>query len=389
MTAEVLVIGGGFAGLESAINLSKGGMRVTLVSDRDFLYIYPISIWIPVHKINFADACLPLTEVAARHGFELVVDGVSELLPQESRVHLKSGVSLSYDYLVVAIGSAKMRPKGVENTMSICGAPQDIIPIRERLDQLVERGHGRIAVGFGGNPKDPSAVRGGPGFEFLFNLRHYLKKKKVLNNFKLTLFAPMPKPGIRLGDKAYAMLVDWVDNYGIERRFGKKIKEFTPEGVTFADDSTLESDFTMFIPAGKGHPVLTSSGLPANEAGFLEIDDHCRVKGQEKIFAVGDSAAIKGPEWRAKQGHLAEVMAQVAAQNILDLNSGRAPSRGYERHVSILCVMDFGNGAAYVSRDADGGTIRPLPVVGHWLKRAWGGYWKLHKKGRIPRIPGL
>jgi sulfide:quinone oxidoreductase len=47
---KVLIIGGGFAGLQATIELQKNNhFDVTLVSERDYLYIYPISIWIPVN----------------------------------------------------------------------------------------------------------------------------------------------------------------------------------------------------------------------------------------------------------------------------------------------------------------------------------------------------
>jgi len=58
---KVVVLGGGIAGLEAAIDLRKAGFSVTLVSNRKYIYIYPISIWIPVHKIDFEDACLHWT----------------------------------------------------------------------------------------------------------------------------------------------------------------------------------------------------------------------------------------------------------------------------------------------------------------------------------------
>lgn len=388
MAANVLVLGGGFAGLESAIQLSRAGLRVTLVSERDYIYIYPISIWIPTREIEFEDACMPLGEVCRRHGIKFLVNPVSSIDPHLGRVVLEDGSDLAYDYLVIAIGAGKMRPEGVEFTSSICGAPEAVMPIRDRLDELISRGRGSIAVGFGGNPKDPSAVRGGPAFEFIFNIHYLLKKKGLLDNFKLSMFAPMPQPGIRLGEKAYKMMVSWLDRLNIERRFGKKIKKFREGEVVFADDSRLPADLIMFIAAGHGHKVLMSSGLPQNEAGFLLINDQCQVEGHDNIFAVGDSAALDGPKWRAKQGHLAEVMARVAAENIKDLSQGKTPSAGYQKHISILCVMDFGNGAAYVHRDDNSSTVRPLPIVGHWLKKAWGHYWKLNKNGKIPRLPG-
>jgi sulfide:quinone oxidoreductase len=276
----------------------------------------------------------------------------------------------------------------VEHTVSICGAPDDVLPVRAQLDALLEKGSGHIAVGFGGNPKDPSAVRGGPAFEFMFNVQHLLKKKGLLDHFKLTMFAPMEKPGIRLGEEAYNMMISWLDRMGIERRYGKKIKEFRENEVVFADDSSITADLMMFIAAGNGHKVLMASGLPRNEAGFLRINDYCQVEGYDNIFAVGDSAALDGPKWKAKQGHLAEVMARAAAENIKSIESGQQPSAGYQEHLNILCIMDFGNGAAYVQRDGKTAKLLPMPIVGHWLKKSWALYWKLSKKGTIPRLPG-
>jgi sulfide:quinone oxidoreductase len=388
MAANVLVLGGGFAGLTAAIEAGRAGLDVTLVCERDYAYIYPISIWIPTREIEFDDACLPLAEITRRRGIKLIINPVSAVDAPKRRVILADGHALPYDYLIIAMGAGKMRPRGVEHTSSICGHPEGIKAIREQLDRLIERGRGSIAVGFGGNPKDPSAVRGGPAFEFIFNIHHLLKKKGLVDNFRLTMFAPMPQPGIRLGEKAYNMMISWFDRLGIERRFGKKITEFRARQVLFEDDSSLDADLIMFIAAGHGHKVLLDSGLPHNEAGFLLINDHCQVEGYENVFAVGDAAALDGPKWRAKQGHLAEVMAKVAAKNVRDLSLGKKPAAGYLKHVRILCVMDFGNGAAWVQRDDKSSTVRPLPIVGHWLKKAWGHYWKLNKSGKFPRLPG-
>jgi len=177
---------------------------------------------------------------------------------------------------------------------------------------------------------------------------------------------------------------------GVELRFGKKITGFEPGGpVTFEDGSRLESDLTVFIPAQGGHPVFAASDLPRNEAGFVQIDEGCAVPGHPGVWAVGDSAALDGPPWRAKQGHLAEVMARVAATNISASVAGRSERESYLPHVSITCLMDMGNGAAYVHRDATKEQMVPLPVVGHWLKKGWGAYFKASKKKQFPRLPGM
>ena len=280
-------------------------------------------------------------------------------------------------------------PAGHEHTLSICGNTESSLAIRGRLDALIERGAGSIAVGFGGNPKDISAVRGGPAFELMFNIETMLKKKKIRNKFTLTFFAPMAEPGARMGKKALSMIDTMFTSSGILHRYGKKIQAFTQNGVTFEDGSNLDADLVVFIAGAAGHAVLRSSDLPLNEAGFIRIDDHCLVEGTANVYAVGDSAAIEGPEWRAKQGHTAEVMARVTVFNITASERHETVRKGYMEHLSILCIMDTGNGAAFVYRDAKKNYVIPLPVVGHWLKRGWGIYTKLTKTGRMPRIPGV
>ena len=386
---RVLVLGGGFAGVQTAIELQKSArFKVTLVSDRDYLYLYPISIWVPVHHTDFEDVKLPLAKVQKKYPFEVIVDAVKEIHSSEKQV-ICENQTLSYDYLVVAFGADKMKHKGIENTLSICGKPEISIAIRDRLDQLIAKGSGKIAVGFGGNPKDKSAVRGGPGFELMFNIHNLLKKKKIRQNFELTFFAPMPEPGARMGKNALPLLNKLFDRYLINKRFGKKITEFESDAVVFEDSSKLESDLILFIPASNGHQVLQHSDLPLSEAGFIKIDNFCQVRGTENVYAIGDIAAIEGPEWIAKQGHIAELMGRNTAYNIRQKELGKTDLKGYQEELNILCVMDTGDGAAFVFRDDKKSFLLPMPVVGHWMKKGWGTYSKLTKVGKFPRLPGM
>lgn len=391
---KVLILGGGFAGLDAAIHLKKKNYDVTLVSERDFFYIYPTSIWIPTHGAEFQDICIDLKELQKVHGFKLLVDTVVDISKEENSVTFASGKSIEeYDYLVIAIGASKMKHPGLEHTLSICGMPQNSLEIRDALDRLIEKGSGKIAMGFGGNPKDSSAVRGGPGFELLFNVHNMLKKKGIRENFELTFFAPMPEPGKRLGSQALKMMDHMFNRLDIKKHFGKKITGFESNGINFEDGSKLESDFTMFIPAGNGHDVIAKSDIPRNEAGFIKTDDFSCVLNIDgtpsNIYAIGDVAALEGYDWRAKQGHIAEIMAKNVAHNIDARESNSMAFKGYKEHLSILCVMDNGDGAAFVYRDAKHAFMLPMPIIGHWLKRGWGYYCRNSKLGKIPRLPGM
>jgi len=386
---KVLILGGGFAGIQTAIELQKSGrFQVTLVSDRDYLYLYPISIWIPVRIKEFNDVKVPLANIQKKYPFEIIVDTVKEIHTADHQV-ICEGHTLNYDYLVVAFGADKMKHKGLENTLSICGKPEVAVSIRDGIDALIQKGSGKIAVGFGGNPKDKSAVRGGPGFELMFNIHNLLKKKKIRQNFELTFFAPMEEPGARMGKGALPMLNKLFDRYKIEKRFGKKITGFDPGSVVFEDESKLDADLILFIPASAGHSVLQSSDLPLNEAGFIKIDNFCQVTGLTDVYAIGDIAAIEGPEWIAKQGHIAELMGRNTAHNIIQSEKGTNNKKGYQEHLNILCVMDTGDGAAFVFRNDQKSFLIPMPVVGHWMKKGWGMYSKLTKTGKFPRLPGM
>ena len=88
---KVLVLGGGFAGVEAAIYLRKQDLDVTLVSDRDYFYIYPTSIWIPTGDVTREDVSVPLDKLAMKHGFKLIVDPVEQFDAQSKKVTLQSG----------------------------------------------------------------------------------------------------------------------------------------------------------------------------------------------------------------------------------------------------------------------------------------------------------
>lgn len=386
---KVLVLGGGFAGVEAAIALQKSGVcDVTLVSDRDYMYVYPISIWIPTHGISPENVKLSLWDIQRKHGFNVIIDSVQKISSKDNTVFCSKEI-LHYDYALIALGAHKVSHTGIEHTYSICGKPEVSIEIRNALDAIVEKKKGSIAIGFGGNPKDMSAVRGGPAFEFAFNVHTYLKSKKIRSQVDIHMFAPMKEPGARMGKRALAMMDIMLTKAGIAKHFGKKIVQFEPSQVVFEDQSVLTSDLIMFIPASSGHAALRESDVPLNDAGFVKIDDTCNVLGTQNLYAIGDSAAIQGYEWIAKQGHLAELMGKHAAYNIIQSIQGSTKRKGYHAHLNILCVMDTGNGAAFVFRNHTRAFVIPMPIIGHWLKKSWGVYTKKSKLGEIPRLPGM
>lgn len=387
---KISIIGGGIAGIEAAIFCRKEGFEVELISERDYLFIYPISIWIPVSTLSFQEATLSLSALAKKHNFSVILNKVIAINAVEKNITLENGEIRHTEHLIIATGSGKMKHPGLEHTLSICGEPSQSLALKTKIDALIAKGSGKIAFGFGGNPNDTSAVRGGPGFELFFNVHHKLKKLGIREHFEMTFFAPMPQPGARMGEKALSMMETMFNANHLQTRYGKKIKLFENDKIIFEDDSILESDLIMFIPAGHGSDLIGSSDLPTNKGGFIRIDSTCKIDGIDSWYAIGDSAAIEGPEWRAKQGHIAEMMARITAHNLaIDYLGKNGDKQTYHEHLNILCVMDMGNGAGFVYRDDTKALMLPMPIVGHWMKQLWGHYYKHSKLGHIPRLPGL
>ncbi len=397
MGKKVLILGGGFAGVEAAIFLRKEKFEVTLISNREYLYVYPTSIWIPVKKIKFEDSCVSMADLEKSHGFTWIKDEIVEIKAKSGTVICKDQTFTNYDHLIIALGAGKRKYEGKENFLSICGAPSEAVELRDKLDALIEKGGGTIAMGFGGNPFDKSAVRGGPAFELLFNVNNYLKKKRIRDKFKLVFFAPMENPGAKMGKKAPEFMDAYYQRLKIDKHVGNPIKKFEADGIIFKDDTKLKSDYTMYIPALQGHDIFyNASDLPLSEAGFIKINDFFEVQfedgqpvGKTSVYAIGDSSALEGPNWKAKQGHIAEVMARNLAFNISQKEKGTDLRKGYKEHLNILCVMDSGDGAAFVYRDHKKEVIFPLPIIGHWMKKGWGWYFKNSKLKKIPRLPGM
>ncbi len=349
-------------------------------------YIYPTSIWIPTGEAKLENVSIPLEYIAKAHGFKFTKGRVVRV-DAEGFV-LEDGRQVKdFDYLVVALGQSKLKQEGIEHTYSICSSPEETLRYKEKLWELLQKGSGRLAFGFGGNPKAKEAVRGGPVFELLFNVDTLLRRRGVRDNFDLAFFAPMPRPGERLGEKALKLMDYMFKKRNIKVYTGKRIARFLPQGIELEDGTFIESNLTLFVPGGDGHPAIKEGNLPKTETGFVRIDGHCKVEGLERVYAIGDCASIEGPEWRAKQGHLTEAMARICARHIAYKEglTTKEPET-YHAHINILCLMDTGDGGALAYRSNGKALLLPMPLLGHWLKRAWGLYYRLSKLGKIPQI---
>ena len=363
--SRITVVGAGFGALTAIRKLRAAdkSVQIDVVAPKPEFVYYPGTIWIPTGLREPQDLVVDLNNFFRRmkvtfHAAEAT--GLSE----DGRTLHTSGGDIPNDGIIIASGGRFIRKlPGIEHAITPCGGIPATMQMRERL---AEMDGGTIAFGFAGNPKEPSAMRGGPVFEFLFGIDTWLRKQGRRDKFKLVFFTPAEKPGQRLGPKAVKGLLAEMAKRGIETHLGHKMKGFEANKV-MTEGGEFEADMILFMPGMTGNAWFDQTALARSEGGLLKANKLCQVEGADKVYVAGDSGSFPGPEWLPKQAHMADLQAEAAAKNLLDEMAGRQAEATYK--AELMCIVDSRNSGLLVTRSEKGGTVLPGGIFFHWLKR--------------------
>ncbi|MES9868906.1 MAG: FAD-dependent oxidoreductase [Sedimenticola sp.] len=371
---RVTIVGAGFAALTAAQKLRKldPDMEITLVAPKPEFSYLPGTIWIPSGIREPEDLLLNLEHFFRRHRI-LYHQGSATGLREGGRILETDNGEIGNDGLVICSGGRFIKKlPGIEHSITPCEGIPAAMKIRERLNEMQG---GTIAVGFAGNPKEPSAMRGGPMFEFLFGIDRQLRLEKRRDRFNLVFFTPAPSPGNRLGPKAVKGLLKEMEKRNIRTHLGHKMKGFTDGKVT-TEGGEFEADLILFMPGMTGNQWFDNTDLPRSEGGLIRADRQCRVEGMEKVYVAGDSGSFPGPDWMPKQAHMADLQAETAANNLVAEFNGREPKDTFK--VELVCIVDSQTTGMLVARTEKRNLVMPQMAMFHWLKRLF-EWWYLRQ----------
>lgn len=369
---KITIIGSGFAGLTAVKTIRKKDKQceITLISPKAELVYMPSLIWVPSGAASKKDIVVPLDNFFKRMNVNHVASEVTGL-ENSGRVVITSIGSYENDALIIASGSRFIKKlPGIEHSITPCEGLSAAEKIRDRLKAM---DGGNIAIGFSGNPKEPSAMRGGPMFEFLFGIDTQLRTEGRRDKFNLTFFTPADKPGARLGKKAVKGLLSEMKKRNIATHLGNKMKKFETNKV-ITEGGEIDADLILFMPGMTGNTWFDNTDLARSEGGLLKANQFCEVEGADKIFVAGDSGSFPGPEWMPKQAHMADLQAEAAVKNALDGLDGKPPSHTFK--IELVCIVDSNNKGIFVSRTMKGGMMLPNCRLMHWAKQIF-GWWYL------------
>ena len=297
--ARLLVVGGGVAGLEGLLalrDLAGDRAALTLVSAEDEFIYKPLLVEEPF-DLGPAERH-ELEPIAREQGADFVRGTLSAVRPEERSIELGDGKELDYAYLLVAVGG-RFRPALEGVTTFPSGAePFNADAI---LDRAERTGH-RLAFIVPGGASWPL-----PLYEIALLSQRRAAQRRI--DAKIAVVTREPAPLAVFGPGPSAAVRDLLRARGIELFTDSIVREVGPEGIKLSPgDRALGPAEAVALPVMEGPAI---EGLPSDEAGFIPVDEHSRVKGIEAVYAAGD-----GTTFPIKQGGLATQQADAAAEHI-------------------------------------------------------------------------
>ena len=340
---RVLVLGGGFGGVEAARQLERllrrrrgDPVEVTLVSRDNFFLFTPMLHEVAASDVDITHIVSPLRALLPRTN---IVVGDVEAIDLERRVvrvvhgDTLHGHELPYDQLLITLGSTTnfFGLPGLAHhavTMKTLG---DAIHLRNRVINALEQAStecGRTGPGL-----LTMVVAGGgfAGVETIAAVNDFMREALEFyprlrqSDLRLVLVHAgdhiLPELGEDLGIYAAGKLSE----RGVEIRTGVRVAAVDPEGVELSDGTRISTRLLVWTAGTSPHPLLQA--LPCTlDHGRIVVHSTLAVPGRPGVWALGDCAVV--PDARTGKPHPPTAQhalreARVAAMNICAAIEGR------------------------------------------------------------------
>jgi NADH dehydrogenase len=370
MTADrprVVIIGGGFGGLDAARALKNAPVRVTVVDRHNYHLFQPLLYQVATASLSPGDIASPIRWILRRQSNAEVLLADARAIDTAAREVTLDRGSLSYDYLIVAAGSSH----------AYFGHPEweAYAPGLKTLDDaIVMRRRLLLAFEAAEREADPAEQRrlltfvivggGATGVELAGALAE-IARKTLRQDFRhirpetsrilileggATILTQFPSA---LQHAARESL----ERLGVEIRTNSIVTTVDERGVLWrpaaaaqaAAVERIEAQTVLWAAGVAASPIAKSLGLPLDRAGRVPAEPTLRVPGHPEIFVVGDICAL------AQDGQPLPGVAQVAKQegalaacNVLNALAGRPLEPFRYRDYGTMAVIGRGSAIGVV-----------------------------------------
>jgi len=308
---RVVIVGGGFGGLNAARALRRAPLRVTLIDRRNHHLFQPLLYQVATAALNPSDIATPIRRILRRQeNTEVVLAEVMGIDVPGKRVLLRDGV-LPYDFLVIATGATHAyfgHDEWAEHAPGL-KTIEDAIEIRRR-----------VLLSYEAAEREPDAARreewltfvvvgGGPTGVELAGALVEIARHVLARDFRridprtarvvLVEAGPriLPAYAPELSEKATARL----RRMGCEVLLGTPVTQVGAGGVT-AGERRIGSRCVIWAAGVAPSPIARSLGVPLDRVGRVKVDPDLSVPGAPEVFVIGDLAAVNDPQGRPIPG---------------------------------------------------------------------------------------
>ena len=332
---RVVIIGGGFAGIELAKKLSHKPVQVVLIDKHNYHTFQPLLYQVATAGLEPGSIAYPLRKLF--HNVPNVVfrwTKVKEIDPQEKKVTTEIGV-LEYDYLVIATGSktnffnfdqeAMMKMKTIPQALNLRSL---ILQNFEKALQENDPEERKALMNF-------AIVGGGPtGVELagaLAEMKHYILPKDYpelnFEEMQICLYESAPRVLAAMSEQSSAKAEKYLKKLGVVVYTDNRVQKHENGYIILKDGTKKFTDTVIWTAGVKG---ATINGVPKEVIGRsnrIKVDKYNQVIGYNNLFAVGDIAYLETEAFPYGLPMLAQVAIQQGrhlAKNILKKVNGHS-----------------------------------------------------------------
>lgn len=304
MKKQIVIIGGGFAGLNFAKTISNNSnFEITLVDKVNYNFFPPLLYQVATGFLEISSISYPFRKMLSGSKIRFWMGELQEIVSNENKIILNNG-ELQYDYLVIATGTAT-NYFGMENVKKNAipmKTLEDALNMRNTMLQRTEIASNSLDIKEQEELMTIVVAGGGPtGVELsgMFaemsktiihkeypELSHVKNAKIYLVDGGPALLAPMSK-------NSQEETLKQIKKLGVEVLLNKQVVDYDGQTVSFKDGSTIR---TRNLIWAAGVTAMRFNGLSDEMYGRsnrLLVDEFNKIIGTENIYAIGDTAFME------------------------------------------------------------------------------------------------
>jgi NADH dehydrogenase len=315
---KVVIVGAGFGGLTVAKHLAKYDFDITIIDKTNHHVFQPLLYQVATTALSPADISTTIRSVFSDYkNVKVLLGKVSSIDKENSKVNFNNS-EIEFDYLIIATGSRHSYFGKDEWEKHAPGLKtlNDALKIREKILLSLEAAEKETDPVKRQKYLNFVIIGGGPTGVELAGAISEIVNKNVLPDFrnvdasmtKVYLIEALPKVLSTYPDKLSGHAVEDLKELLVEVILGEKVTEVNENGVGVGD-RFIESSNVLWAAGNEVSPLIKSLETETDKTGRAIVNDDLSLKENEKIFIIGDAAAVKDGE-----GNYLAAIAPVAIQ---------------------------------------------------------------------------